>query len=282
MLSSPSCSRKEWYSFTTFLYWLLEARCALIGFAISDESREMEQQRTSQSYGFVDLSSGAGVPVGQDTRLLIRRQAMSRAATARKQRGFWGQHNRRQCPVSQPDPEEPTEVEIDAAASRSVRIGTSTQQQGLMPVTRARLAIPASIPSLGYEWMRIDYGFDLLDISALTTFHTGRITARLLSSEPLRLAHILRCRQWSYVSFLPSRYGHSACLDDAAHCVAARVRPWMMFPSDPPDEGVLSLYLKSLTSLQSTLNDPTLYLQPEVLCATIILAIYEVTRGIML
>ena len=118
--SSPSCSRKEWYSFTIFLYWLLEARCALIGFAISDESREMEQQRTSQSYEFVDLSSGAGVPVGQDTRLLIRRQAMSRAATARKQRGFWGQHNRRQCPVSQPDPEEPTEVEIDAAASSSV------------------------------------------------------------------------------------------------------------------------------------------------------------------
>ena len=36
-----------------------------------------------------------------------------------------------------------------------------------MPVTRARLAIPASIPSLGYERMRIDYGFDLLDISPL-------------------------------------------------------------------------------------------------------------------
>ena len=111
-------------------------------------------------------------------------------------------------------------------------------------MTRAKIAVPASDPSSGYESMRIDNGFDLLDISALTTFHSGRTTAQLLSREPLRLAHVLRCRQWSYFSFLPSRYGHSTCLDDAAYCVAARVRQWMSSPSEPPDDGVLSLYSK--------------------------------------
>lgn len=236
----------------------------------------MEQSSSSDSYEFIDCSSDAGVPTGQDTRRLIRRQAMSRAAAARRQRGFWGQHNCRQYPVSGSVLKGRAEAEIEAATSDSAPAHSNAQQRSLVPVTRARIVIPASVPSSGYESMRIDYGFDLLDLSALTTFHTGRITAQLLSREPSRLVHVLRCRQWSYFSFLPSRYGHSACLDDATHCVAARVQQWMSSPSDPPDDGVLSLYSKSLTSLQSALNDPILCLQPETLCATAILAIHEV------
>ena len=206
---------------------------------------------------------------------------MSRAAAARRQRGFSSNRNRRQYPVLLDHLEERAEVENEAAASGPVQMDLSSQQQGVTPMTRARMAVPANVRSSGYEGMRIQYGFDLLDISALTTFHTGRITARTLSREPHRLAHVLRCRQRSYFSFLPSRYGHSACLDDAAHCVAARLRQWMDNPSDPPDKGVLSLYSKSLTSLQSALGDPVACLQPEVLCATVILAIYEVSRGPM-
>ena len=239
----------------------------------------MEQTSSSESYEFIDVSSHAGVATGQTTRRLIRRQAMSRAAAARRQRGTWGNRNLGQYPVSQPDLEEEAGVENDAATSDSVRMDSSSQQQGLMPVTGIRMAMPGNVPSIGYERMRIGYGFDLLDISALTTFHTGRVTAQVLSREPHRLAHVLRCRQWSYFSFLPSRYGHSACLDDAAHCVAARVRQWIDKPLNLPDNGVLSLYSKSLTSLQSALGDPVTCLQPEVLCAAVILAIYEVSRG---
>ena len=33
--------------------------------------------------------------------------------------------------------------------------------------------------------MRIIYGFDLLDVSALTTFNTGIVTAQLLSPNPI-------------------------------------------------------------------------------------------------
>ena len=239
----------------------------------------MEQSSRSDSYEFIVSFSHAGVPPGNDTRRLIRRQAMSRAAAARRQRRCWGQKNRLQYPfvsVPRPDLEEQAEVEDEVATSGAVRADSDSQQRDLMPVRRARMAVPASVPSSGYESMRIDYGFDLLDISALTTFHSGRITAQLLAKEPFRLVHILRCRQWSYLSFLPTRYGHSACLDDATRCVAARVRQWMRYPSDPPDDRVLSLYSKSLTSLQSALDDPVLCLLPEVLCAIAILAIYEV------
>ena len=242
-------------------------------------SKMMDQPSGSLSFEFIDSSSDAGVPTGQDARRLIRRQAMSRVAAARKRQGNWGQLNRRQYPVSQLDLEgRQAEAGEQAAASISCREVLVHQQQGMITVTKARMAVPASVPSSGYESMRIIYGFDLLDVSALTTFHTGRVTTQLLSREPHRLAHVLRYRQWSYLSFLPSRYGHSPCLDDAAHCVSARLQQWMSAPSDPPNDRVLSLYSRTLISLQSALSDPVVCLKPEILCATAILGIYEVNR----
>lgn len=243
----------------------------------------MDQSSASASSGsfvFIDSSSDAGVPKGQHTRQIIRRQAMSKVADDRKQSGKWGQHNRQQYPVFRLDHEEQAEAEAgrEAAVSTSGHTDLSHDQQRPATLTRLGATVPPSVPSSGYESMRINYGFDLLDVSALTTFHTGRITAQLLAREPYRLAYVLPFRQWSYLSFLPSRYGHSACLDNAANCVAARLRQWMSSPSDPPNDGVLSLYSKSLISLQGALNDPILCLRPEVLCATAILGIFEVSQ----
>lgn len=234
----------------------------------------MQQTNSFESFEFVsiDSSSNAGIPRGEDTRRLIRRQAMSRVAADRRQKGNWGQQNRGQYPISRPELEHQAEEENDAATTGAIR----TDSKALPSKETVSPTVPASIPSSGYELMRIKYGFDLLDVSALTSFQTGRITAQLLFREPFRLAQVLQCRQWSYFSFLPSRYGYIACLDDASHCVAARIRQWMSFPSDPPNDHVLSLYSKSLISLQGALNDPVLCRQPEVLCATAILAIYEV------
>ena len=240
----------------------------------------MQQSSSFEPYEFVsvDSSSNAGIPRGEDTRRLIRRQAMSRVAADRRQKGNWGQQTRGQYPISRPELGHQAEAENDAAATGALRTGSSSRQQDVPPMETIRSTVPASFPSSGYELMRIKHGFDLLDVSALTSFQTGRITAQLLFREPFRLAQVLQCRQWSYFSFLPSRYGYIACLDDASNCVAARIRQWMSFPSAPPNDYVLSLYSKSLISLQSSLNDPVLCRQPEVLCATAILAIYEVLR----
>ena len=236
----------------------------------------MKKPSSYASYEFIDSSADAGVPKDVDTRRRIRRQAMSRVVADRKQKGSWGQYNRRQYPVAQMGSAEIAQADNEAAASDSAPVRSTSQS--LIPGMEPRPGVPASVPCSGYESMRIDYDFDLLDLSALTSFHTGRVTAKLLSEEPQRLVHILRYRQRSYFSFLPSRYGHSACLDNATRCVAARVRQWMSNPSDPPHDGVLSLYSKSLNSLRSALKDPTLCLKPETLCATSILAIYEVNR----
>ena len=136
--------------------------------------------------------------------------------------------------------------------------------------------IPAPLPSTGYELMRIRFNFDVLDLSALTTFHVGRATAKALSLQPARLLDVLRCKQWSYLSYIPSRYGQVSCLDDAAHCAVARVRHYAVSPAEPLNRNVLTLYSKALLSLQAALNDPVLCLNPDVLCATQILSIYEV------
>ena len=136
--------------------------------------------------------------------------------------------------------------------------------------------IPPNLPSVGYECMRVQYDFDILDLSALTCFHTCRATSYALLRDPTRLVEVLRCKQWSYLSFLPSRVGHVECLDDAVRCLAARARQQLSSPSSSPNGLVLSLYSKALSSLQTALEGSDSCREPEVLCATQILAIFEV------
>ena len=124
--------------------------------------------------------------------------------------------------------------------------------------------------------MMLKYGFDIRDLSSLTTFHVGRLTAQALTIEPHRLINILQCRQWSYFTFLPSRYGNCNFLDDAIDCVAARVRHWISYPSEQLNGTILSLYSRALRGLQAALEDPGLWMEPDVLCATEVLALYEV------
>lgn len=134
--------------------------------------------------------------------------------------------------------------------------------------------MPANLSSTGYEAMRIRYDFDVLDLSALTALHIGRSTAQLLHDRPSRLQEILQCRQWSYFAYMPWRYGHTKCLDDALCCIAARVRQWLTDPGNPNDR-VLLLYSRAVKSLQAALDDPAQSMQPDVLCATEVLSIYQ-------
>lgn len=239
----------------------------------------MAQSPAANTFQFIN-SSDSLLPEGRDIRTTIRKQAMSRAAAARRQKGNYGRHNLGQYPIHV----ESSQGNWDAQASDDELSRHSACDSHLLndPTQSPKkfmssLAIPARPSITGYESMRIQLDFDILDLSALTTFHAGRATARSLAQDPSRLADILRCRQWSYFSFLPSRFGYSTCLDDAIRCVAARVRHWMVAPAAPPDTSVLALYSRALGSLQCALDEPTRRLQPDVLCATEILAIYEVS-----
>lgn len=129
-----------------------------------------------------------------------------------------------------------------------------------------------------YEWLRVKAGFDILNISPLTSLHIGRAAVEYFITDPSRLTQLLRYKQWSYLSYLPSRYGHGSCLDHATDCVVARLRQ-MVSPATHYDEArVVSLYVKALKSLQLALDDPSQCLQPETLCATELLTLFEVCQ----
>lgn len=121
-------------------------------------------------------------------------------------------------------------------------------------------------------------GFDIIDLSALSTYHVGRATAEALSSDPLQLLRLLDFKQWSYMSYLPSLYGSSACLDDAVDCIIARARQILAPHGEAGEREVIRLYLKAIDSLRKALNSPSQRLAAHVLCATEILALYEVRK----
>lgn len=232
---------------------------------------------------------------------------MSKAAAARRKQGNWGKHNLGQSIVvvseaqavcretvrrrtesrSGADHGLPSPP-VDTGITNSIDLephalhsdgGLEHDDAKSPPEQRLtyRPAVPVNMPSTGYEMLRMKCNFDILDLSALTTFHVGRITTEgLYACRPRGLINVLQCRQWSYFSYIPCRYGHFPCLDDAARCVASRVRGWVE-GEVKTSATVLSYYVKALNSLQAAVNDPVQCTQPETLCATAVLSIYEVT-----
>lgn len=192
-------------------------------------------------------------------RKQIRRQAMSKAAAKRKERGGYGQINKLQYPAS-------------VIQTGSDEVGS--EETGLQTLYCAR--IPPSPSCTGYERLRIQYGVDLLDLSALTDFHVSQGTVISLANGPSLLKHIVRSRQWSYFDYLPRYAEASAALDAASRCVAARLQEFLVCPHAPTSRGTLCLYSCALKALQAELEDPGTCLRPETLCATQVLGLYEV------
>lgn len=83
----------------------------------------------------------------------------------------------------------------------------------------------------------------------------------------------------SFFDFIPARLGTSIALDDAVKClcsVYSRARP---SPNELP-RGVYRQYLAAVTSLRKCVEDPTLRMESETLCASILLQICEVSASL--
>jgi hypothetical protein len=229
------------------------------------------------------------VPQDLAVRALIRKQAMKKASAARRRDGNYGKHNLRQYPVflvdenknaerqnadlcdSKPDLDR-TQVPRPRNAKKVVE-----RQQWLAKFTLAN-TLPPSLPGSDYELLSIRADFDILDLSTIATLHVNRAARAALSKNPLQFISQLRAnKQWSYLSFLPSRYGQVACLSDATDCVTARARQ-IISPNWSREATAISSYVKALDSLQKALDNPAERFKPEVLCAIEILALYEVVR----
>lgn len=87
----------------------------------------------------------------------------------------------------------------------------------------------------------------------------------------------------AYVEFLPARVGYDACLDTALKSVASLFRDLNLNQTDPPvrdsvvKKSTMSTYIRGLELLQVALDDPRRSNTAEILCATELLAVFEVT-----
>ena len=258
----------------------------------------MAEEGSGSDFQFVDWSDISGPSKNAATRVMIRKQAMSKAAAARKERGDWGKKNIARKKVAILPSSKNTKPSLYCGPVSPLAGGDSSNDDGVETTERpAELiahhdrgkqeqnhssmctTIPPKMACSGYELQRLESDFDILDLSALTTFHVGRITTVTLHTSPLLLKEVLQCRQWSYFSYVPSRFGHFPCLDDAARCVASRVRSWTTGEFNA-NAANLSLYTKALDSLQLAINNPLTRVMPETLCATELLALYEVSSSL--
>ncbi len=242
------------------------------------------------------------VPQDAEVRALIRKQAMKKASAARRRDGNYGKHNLRQYPVfvyDQDNVHTPEVAEIwdngrelgiraprplvkDKDGNKEPRANPFKADKAIAERQRwlKKLAmvetIPACLSADGYELKSIRSDFDILDLSTLATLHIGRAVRGALSQNPYLLINQLRThKRWSYLSFLPTRYEHIKCLRDATDCVIARARQ-IVTPNENWETAVIAFYVRALDSLQRALDCPKQRYQPEVLCATEILALYEV------
>ncbi|KAF4613431.1 hypothetical protein G7Y89_g15456 [Cudoniella acicularis] len=148
--------------------------------------------------------------------------------------------------------------------------------------TRRDLGLGHPLPPMplsGLELLVRDRGIDPIDLSALTSIHIGTIASTIFASEPSRLSGVLLCHQRSYFSFIPSRFGHSLVLDDAFRCLITVVHSMLVPDHKPSQDKILSCYGKALHSLQSAVSDPAARYSTEAICATAILALFELLES---
>ena len=83
--------------------------------------------------------------------------------------------------------------EEDHVPKRAAAVGRSGSKQRLQQQFLDALShVSPPVPRQGYEKLRMDYGFDILSLSPLTTVHFSRAVASALANEPSRLQQLMQ------------------------------------------------------------------------------------------
>jgi hypothetical protein len=260
--------------------------------------------RTSiRDFQFI-VFNGPQMPNDPKTRAVIRKQAMEDVGAARKGRGNHRRVNCLQYPAFDRRTDGPKEIvgyggndvrESVSMASRAGAEPTSTFTAGpatkvtasreLIPFDHATVSLgqywtllPSLVvnPSNDYEALRAEHHFDVMDLCSLTTFHVGRSTMLAMAQNSNLLGTLLGKQLSSYLSFVPSRYGHKPYLTAVVDCVTAKARS-TLYPSDTDfSTTVMKLYAKALRAIQNAVNDEKASRDADLLCAVQMLCFYEV------
>jgi hypothetical protein len=163
----------------------------------------MGAAKNPSSFVFIDQSDDATAKVTGAKRKAIRKQAMRDVGLARREKGGYGRINRRQLPLFmgsvgnldevQMDMEfVPEEDEYPHEQTVVVKPNAEKKLRAAQQLAEAVWRVSPAVPRHGYEKLRMDYGFDILTLSPLTTVHFSRAVATALANDPSRLQQLMQ------------------------------------------------------------------------------------------
>ena len=166
--------------------------------------KNVSTSTSSSSFVFIDQSDDATAKVTGAKRKAIRKQAMRDIGLARREKGSYGRINRRQVPLFMGSIGNLHEVQIDMEYVPEEDEHGPKQAEAVTPDAAARKLeaqrrmfdalsrVSPPISRQGYERVRMEYGFDLLSLSPLTTVHFSRAVASVLANDPSRLQQLMQ------------------------------------------------------------------------------------------
>lgn len=133
------------------------------------------------------------------------------------------------------------------------------------------------------QFFRLDstYTSNVTRIYEITSDRLGSELVYRLDSHATRPLIPLRLIG-SFFGILPARLGHNLALDDAVSCLCT------IYAGTIPtsynryniDKGIYRSYAKALSSLRASLSDPSLQMESETLCASILLSLCELVVNV--
>lgn len=254
------------------------------------------------------VSEGPKVPQDKDVRTLIRKQAMRDIGITRRKRNYRGPKTKYGAAVNEETTVREREAEQRVRPIRVADRSANDDDQACLPASSEESGyassddaaswqlsassrstaspdngiLPCSLmrtqnPPLGYEALQIKYGFDLMDLSFLTSFHISQMALWAMQQQPELLATLVGHRVASYLKYVPSRYGHQSYFDAVVDCLLAKASSRMRPHEIGPRMVATKLYAKALCAVQKAVMDKETCGDADLLCAVQMLSCYEVS-----
>jgi hypothetical protein len=241
--------------------------------------------KSPSSFVFIDQSEDATARVSGAKRKAIRKQAMRDVGLARRERSGYGKISKRQLPLFMGSANNLNEVQmhLDLVPSQweddqiREKVAPKLKQHYLDAVLR----ISPAIPRQGYERLRMEYGFDVMALSPLTTVHFSRAVARALADNPYRLQQLMsQPILSSFLYHIPARYSDSGLLQKATRWAIAQAQRVFNPNTTIGEQKALVLLDDVLQELQSAVADEKRRCATDTLCASQLLAMLTVSKNI--
>jgi hypothetical protein len=226
-------------------------------------------------------------------RTLIRKHAMRDVAADRRRRGNYGKHNLVQFPVFVVQEKYPDKTLLDkeAAAGSQTETGLALQPRNqARSQLRAGRAVAggacflAEIPRSPCANQSLPSGlFALLKYLPLAGLRLG-LTPAISQTHPPNVEELLTPQLGArkLLSFIPCRYREVEAIRLVIDCLVAKLRRMIRGDRCPKDEmRILVLHTKAIRAVSSALEKEGTCFLPETLCATELLAAYEVGAQVL-